>query len=1050
MSKFFINRPIVAMVIAIITVIVGSVAILGLPVSQYPDITPPRVKVSTTYTGANAISVEKSVATPLEEKINGVENSIYMQSINANDGTMTINVSFEVGTDPDMDNVFTQNKVSAATPKLPEEVKKFGVDTKKAMAFPLLLVTLSSPEGTFDKKFLSNYAKINVNDVLARIPGIGEVMIFGAADYAMRFWIKPDRLASLGMTVPELIGSIKEQNVIVPGGQFGGEPAPPGTEFTYNVLLKGRLETEKEFGNIVVRTNPNGSQVKLKDVARIELGAELYNSFTRLNEKDAAVVVIYQTPGSNALDIADKVKSNMVDLEQKFPQDLEYSLSLDTTLAITAGIKDIIITLIEALALVILVVFIFLQDWRSTIIPSIAIPVSLIGAFILFPMLGFSVNVLSLLGLVLAIGIVVDDAIIVVEAVTVNIEKGMNPKEATRAAMDEVSGPVVATTLVLMAVFVPVAFVPGITGALYQQFAITIAVSVGFSSINALTLSPALCSLLLRKKEESKGIMGRFFHGFNTGFEKVTHKYLGLTTGLLHQLKRAALGVAIVVGLFLFFASRVPGGFIPEEDMGYFLINVQLPEASSLQRSDEIARKVEEILRGEQGVEYYTTITGFSMLSGIYSTSSAFLFVSCTDWDERPGLTAEKIVQNLNKKFTIGIPGAIAIAFGPPAIPGLGNGAGFSIFIQDKGGNEAQYLDEHVKEYVKAIRVRQEIGTAFSLFTSGVPQRFMDIDRDKALKLGIPLSDVYSTVGAFLGGNYINDFNRFGRLYKTYIQAEPEYRTGPEQMSMFFLKTAEGEMVPLSSIAKVRAEYGPEYTNRFNLFRAAEVTGAPAPGYTSSQALAALEEEADKVLPADMGYAWNAMSYQEKAAEGGAAVIFLFSLIFVFLILSAQYESWSLPISILMGIPFALFGAFFGLWFARNFSETYESNIFAQIGLVLLIALAAKNAILIVEFAKIKFEEGMSLVEAAKESAKLRFRPILMTSFSFLLGVVPLLIASGSGSEARRVLGVDVFAGMLFATFFGVFFTPALFVIVGKLFGYEKKRDLEAAKKLET
>ncbi len=1029
------------MVISIVTVIVGVVSLLGLPVAQYPEITPPIVKVTTTYTGANAVAVEKSVATPLEEKINGVENSIYMQSINSNDGRLTINVSFEVGSDPDMNTVFTQNKVSAAMSKLPEEVKKFGVETKKALAFPLVLVTLTSPNGTYDKKFLSNYAKIRINDELARIPGVGEVTIFGASDYAMRIWVKPDRLASVGVTVPEIISAIRDQNVIVPGGQFGAEPAPPGTEYTYNVLLKGRLQTEEEFGEIVIRTNPNGSQIRVKDVARIELGAELYNAFTRLNEKDAAVVTVYQTPGSNALEIAEKVKGIMAGLEKDFPDDLDYVMSLDTTLAIEAGIEEIIITLIEALILVILVVFIFLQDWRSTVIPSVAIPVSLIGAFILFPLLGFTVNVLSLLGLVLAIGIVVDDAIVVVEAVTVNIEKGMTPKEATKAAMDEVSAPVVATTLVVIAVFVPVAFVPGITGSLYQQFAITIAVSVGFSSINALTLSPALCSLLLRPKKESKGLLGKFFSGFNNWFEKATNSYIKLAGGFLHQLKRVALFIAIIVGLFIFLAGRVPGGFIPEEDMGYFLINVQLPPAASLQRSDEVAKKVEKILANTEGIEYYTTVTGFSLLTSTYATSSAFIFVSCSPWEDRPGLTAKQIAEGLNKKFYVGIPDAIAVAFGPPAIPGLGNGSGFSIFLQDKGGNEPQYLEEHIKEFLAAVNSRPEISRAFTVYNSNVPQRFMDIDRDKALKLGIPLGDVYNTVGAFLGGSYVNDFNRFGRLFKTYVQAEPEYRVGPEFLPMFFLRGSENDRVPLSSIATVSPTYGPEYTNRFNLYRAAEVTGAPAPGFTSAQALNALEEEAKRVLPDDMGYAWNAMSYQEKAAEGTAAVIFLFSLVFVFLILSAQYESWSLPLSILMGTPFALFGAFFGLWVARFFSESYESNIFSQIGLVLLIALAAKNAILIVEFAKQKFEGGMSLIEAARESALLRFRPILMTAFSFLLGVIPLLTASGSGSEARKVMGMDVFSGLLFATLFGVFCTPALYVIIGKLFGYEKARD---------
>jgi HAE1 family hydrophobic/amphiphilic exporter-1 len=1043
MAEFFVRRPIVAMVISIFIVIIGTISMLQLPIAQYPDLTPPMVNVTATYTGASSINVEQSVATPLEQEINGVENSLYMQSINTNDGYMTLRVSFNVGTDPDMNNVLTQNRVSSATPKLPEDVKRLGVTTKKSLAFPLMLVTLVSPEKTYDSLFLSNFAKINIGDRIARIPGVGRVDVFGAGDYAMRIWIKPDKLAKLGLTVPEVVNAVQQQNVIVAGGQFGGLPAPPGTEFTYTVRLKDRLQSEEEFGEIVIRQNDNGSQVKLKDVARTEMGTETSKTFVRLNDMPAAAIAIYQSPGSNALDITNTIKTLMDDISVSFPQDVEYKISLDTTLAITEGINEIIKTLYEALILVIIVVFIFLQNWRAMLIPLLAVPVSLVGAFILFPVLGFSINTLSLLGLVLAIGIVVDDAIVVVEAVMVNIEHGMEPKEATIQAMKMVTGPIVATTLVMIAVFIPVAAVPGITGKLYQQFAITIAVSVLFSAINSLTLSPALSSLLLRHPKPAKGIAGKFFNGFNKYFDKANNKYTSFSHVIARKASRGMIFIVLMFALAGLFGKILPGGFIPEEDMGYFFVNAQLPEAASLLRSDKVAKSVEEILHEDEGVEYYTAITGYSMLTGGYSTNSVFIFVSCKEWAERgKESVSTKMIQRLNAKFRNLIQEAQTFAFGPPAIPGLGNGSGFSIMIQDKAGNTPQYLAEQTQNFIQAARKRPEIGSAFTTFQASSPQRYLDLDREKALSMGLNLKDVYTTIGAFLGGSYVNDFNRFGRVYKTYLQAEPKYRYSDKELQLFFVKSADGKMIPLSSIARVEEISGPEFTFRFNMDRAAEVTGGPAPGYSSAQALAALEQVAKEVLPSDMGYAWNAMSFQEKAASGTAGVVFIFSILFVFLILSAQYESWSLPLAILLGTPFAVFGAFLGTWLARFSSDIYVLNVFGQVSLILLISLAAKNAILIVEYAKDEFEnKGLSLMEAAIEGARLRLRPILMTSFAFILGVVPLITASGAGSVARNVMGVAVFAGMLAATIIGVFIYPMLYVVIGKMAGYEKDRD---------
>lgn len=1045
-GNFFVHRPIVAIVIAIVIVIVGTVSLIGLPIEQYPNLTPPIVQVSASYTGANAINVEESVATPLEQQINGVDNMIYMKSTNANDGSMNIQVSFDVGTDPDMNTVLTQNKVSAASAKLPSSVTKLGVTTQKALPNILMIVALSSDDGRYDQDFLGNYALINIKDQLARVRGIGKVDVLGASDYSMRIWIKPDRISHLGLTVPEIINAINEQNIIVPGGKFGAEPAPAGTEFTYTVRLPERFNSAEAFEEIVVRTQPDGSQIKLKDVATINLGVETYNMIPRVNGKTAAIIALYQAPGSNGLELAKQIKEEMDVLAKKFPESIKYDVSLDTTKAIEAGISDIVVTLIVALILVILVVFIFIQDWRATLIPTLAIPVSLIGAFIFFPGLGFTINVLSLLGLVLAIGIVVDDAIVVVEAVQVNIAKGMNSKEATLDAMRKVTAPVIATTLVLVAVFIPVAGMAGITGLLYQQFAITIVVSVLVSSVNALTLSPALCSLLLKEPKPYKGPLGWFFGKFNKGMDKSTDSYMSYTNIVSRKIKRGIVFIVLMTVGAGIFGSMVPGGFIPEEDMGYFFVNVQLPNAASIQRSDAVTKQVEEILQEIPEVEYITTATGYSILSGAMTSNTGFLFVGIKDWAERD-ITVKEVIDIVNKKLYVGVKDAQAFAFGPPAIPGLGNGSGFSLMLQDRVGNTPQYLAENSMKFLKAANERPEIGRAATTFQATVPQRFMDIDKEKALKLGVKLNDLYTTVGAFMGGAYVNDFTRFGRLYKTYIQAEPQYRVDPSQINNFFIKNNQNEMVPLSTLATIKPISGPDYTTRFNLYRSVEVTGTPAEGYSSDQARQALKEVAAEVLPSEMGYTWNAMSFQEEKASGSLAVILTFSLVFVFLILAAQYESWSLPFAILLGTPFAIFGALFFLWIGRLISPTFENNIFAQVSFVMLIGMAAKNAILIVEFANDEFKKGLSLFDAAVNAAKSRFRPILMTAFSFILGVFPLVIASGSGAEARKVMGMALLGGMSIATFLGVFLYPMLFIFIGKIGNYEKKRD--EAKKLE-
>ncbi len=1037
MARFFVNRPIVAIVLSIITVMVGVVAMQGLPIAQYPEIVPPMVQVTTTFIGASATDVEASVATPLEQQINGVEKGIYMKSTNANDGTLTLKVSFEVGSNLDMDNVLTQNRVSQAMPQMPQSVKNYGVTVKKALAFPLLVLSIKSPKGTYDNNFLSNYTTINVNDAIARIPGVGQINLFGGSDYAMRVWLRPDVIGRLGVTIPEIAAAISQQNQLSPAGQIGGPPAAKGTEFTYTVRTQGRLLNQEEFGNIILRTNPNGSEVRLKDVARIELGTMLYNAVGRHDGKPAAVIAVFQIPGTNALNVADQIKKTMDDLSKRFPRDMEYKVSLDTTLPVSEGISEIVHTLLEAVVLVIIVVFVFLQNWRATLIPLMTVPVSLIGAFIFFPMLGFSINVLSLLGLVLAIGIVVDDAIVVVEAVMHHIEHGMTPKEATVKAMEEVSGPVIAIGLVLSAVFVPVGFMGGITGQLYQQFAITIALSVLLSVVNALTLSPALSAMLLKPASGKKSFLTPFYNGFNKVFGRTTDAYVSLAGILARKMIRSLAFIGILVYVIVVLVKNIPGGFVPEEDQGYLMVNAQLPDAASLERTDAVMKKAEAVLSKNEGIEGFNTISGYSLLTSAYSSNMGFFFVQLKPWHDRH--TAEShangIIAALNKAFREQIPEAGVIAFGPPSIPGLGTGAGFTMQLQDRSGGSPEYLAQNAQKFMEAARKRPEIGRIGTLYRAAVPQIYADIDRSKVLKSGVELSDVNTTLGALLGSSYVNDFNRFGRVYKVYVQAESEFRQDPKQLGLFFVKNKTGGMVPLDTLVTTKPGSGPEFTNRFNLFRAAELTGVPAEGFSSTQALDALEETARQVLPPDMGFDWADMSYQERKAPG-VAVVFMLAVFLVFLILAAQYENWGLPFSVLLGTPFAAFGAYLGLYLARQFlGPSYVNNVFAQIGLIMLIGLAAKNAILIVEFAKMEFDQGKPLMEATLNAAKLRFRPILMTAFAFILGVVPLLTATGAGAEARKVMGMTVFSGMLVATFLGVLLVPMLFVMVQKLSG---------------
>ncbi|HXN98275.1 MAG TPA: multidrug efflux RND transporter permease subunit [Candidatus Acidoferrales bacterium] len=1047
MSKFFINRPIVAIVISIVMVILGTITIVSLPVAQFPNIAPPEVQIQATYVGADALTLEQSVATPIEQQMSGVDNMNYMYSLNATaNGGMTMIVDFDVKTDPNTDQILAQARETQAASQLPADVINYGITVQKSVTSPLMLITLYSPNGTYNADFLANYAYINIHDPLTRSKGIGNVQIFGAGQYAMRLWVKPDQLGKLGITVTDIISAIQAQNTVNPAGQVGGEPVPKGQEYTYAVRAQGRLVSADDFGQIVVRETPDGGVVRVKDVARIDLGSNDYTVVGRLNGKPGAIIAVYQLPGSNAVDAANSVKKLIAGMKQTFPQDMDYVISLDTTKSVTSGIKEIVETLLIAIVLVILVVYIFLQSWRATLIPMLAVPVALVGTFVFFPLFGFSINTLSLLGLVLAIGLVVDDAIVVVEGVGRHIEEGLPPKEAALKAMEELTPPVVGVALVLSAVFVPTAFIPGITGRLYQQFAVTIAISVLLSAFNALTLSPALSALLLRPKKEAKGPLGRFFAWFNRSFESATEGYVRLSGALIRKSAIAVVLLVVFSGAAAFFGLHVPSSFLPDEDQGYLFVNLQLPNASSLQRTDETARQVEKILADTPGVKYTSTVIGFSLLSFVRTSYNAFFFVTLDDWDARKSRAEQfqEIKTRLNQRLSQ-MPEAIAFDFSPPAIPGVGTSGGFTFVLEDRAGKEVEFLTQNLNTFMAAVHKRPEIGLLGTTYLANVPQQFVTVDRDKVIKQGVAISDVYKTLQSFMGGFFINYFNRFGRQWQVYIEAEGEYRTRAENVGQFYVRNNRGEDVPLSALTKFEPQTGPEFTMRFNEYRGAQIFGSAAPGYSSAQAMKALEEVFAQTMPREMGYDYKDMSFQEKLAQQGVSptVVFAFSLLFVFLILAALYESWSLPFSVLLSTPVAVFGAFATLWLRRAIAGWFyppymvqiENDVYSQIGLVMLIGLAAKNAILIVEFAKDEYEQGKPLVDAALAGARIRLRPILMTSFAFILGSVPLWIATGAGSVARQIIGTTVIGGMLAASFIAIFLVPAIFYLVEKWSG---------------
>ena len=1027
MAKFFIHRPVFAIVISLVILIGGLISVFTLPIAQYPQISPPTVEVEINYPGANAETVEQSIATNVEAEVNGAENMIYMSSKSSSDGRYVLTCTFKVGTNLDLANVDINNRVNKANAKLPQEAIAYGVSVKKKSPDILLAISVYSPDSTFDETFLSNFTSINLVDPIARTPGVGSTMIVGQRDYAMRFWVRPDKLAKLGLTGSDLANVIGEQNLVAPAGQVGQPPAKAGTQFQYTVNVKGRLTDPSEFENMIVRTQPDGSVLRMKDVSRTELSGKSYTSFGRKDGIPATVLIIYQLPGANAIQTVDKVRKLLDEASRNFPPGLKYRISLDTTEFVKVAIEEVFSALKDAIILVLIVVFVFLGNFRATVIPMLAVPVSLVGTLGAFAVLHFSINTLTMLAVVLAVGIVVDDAIVVVEAVEHQIEHGLSPLEATEKAMDEVSGPVTAIGLVLCAVFVPVSFMGGIVGQLYRQFAITISVSVILSVIVALTLTPALCRMMLRPRRQMRGPLGAFVRGFNTVFNKVTGGYLG---GVGFFLRRLTIALACLAGLW-FGAGRLlmklPAGFVPNEDQGYFFTVFNLPDGASMERTDQLMRRAEADVTKIPGVQEVLTMGGLNLLTNAYTSNNASLIVMLKPWEERK--SAEEKLQSIlaaARKDFAAYPEAMSLVFPPPPISGLGNASGFVFELQDKAGRSPQELAGVKDKFMQAMARSRELTGIYSAYSTSIPQIKLNIDRDKARTLNVPINNVFRGLQIYLGGLQVNDFNLFGRTYKVMLQAEQDFRKSPESIKDIYLRSNDNAMVPMSTVSSISMMTGPDILQRYNMFRSAEINGANAPGVSTGQALTVVEDLAAKELPQGYGYEWTSIAYQEKEAGGTQGPVFGMAMVFVFLVLAAQYESWAVPFSVLLGLPIGVFGALIGVSLMK-----LENNVYVQIGIVALMGLAAKNAILIVEFAKEYHEkQGMSLVAAAAEGARLRFRPIMMTAFAFILGVVPLVVASGAGAAARKSIGIAVFAGMLTASTVGLFFIPMLYVVI--------------------
>lgn len=1025
-SRFFIDHPVFANVIALVTILLGAIALYGLPVEQYPQITPPTVMVRATYPGASAQVVSDTVAAPIEQQVNGVENMLYMASNCSSDGSYTLTVTFDIGTDLDTAQVLVQNRVAVAEPLLPEEVRRQGVTVFKQSTNILLLFSLTSPGNVYDRLFMANFASLRLRDELTRVDGVGDVRVMGGSEYSMRIWLIPERLTARNLTTQDVIAALREQNLQVAAGQLGQAPAPEGQKFQYTVTAQGRLSDPEEFGRIVVKTGEGARIVYLRDVARVELGSQSYDTFSMRNGQEAASILIYQLPGANALSVAEEAQVTMARLARDFPEGLEYSVPFNTTIFVEASVEQVYRTLIEAGILVLLVILIFLQDWRATLVPATTVPVTLIGAFAFMWALDFSANFLTLLGLVLTIGIVVDDAIIIVENAAHHIERGLPPREATIKAMDEVTGPVISMTFVLMSVFLPASFMGGVTGQLYRQFALTIAATALLSAINALSLKPAQCATYLRPPPERRNFLSR---GFNRVYDKVEHGYAWLVEHLVHWSAPVLLVFLVLLILTGFWYTALPTGFLPTEDQGYALVNVQLPNAASLQRTQGVIEQLDQIFQQEPGLESWNVIGGFSMIEGTTLPNAATIFIVFTDWSERtePSLTQEAILARLQQQFAQ-IREAAVFAFIPPSIPGLGVSGGFQIQIEDRGGVGLLELNQRVQELIRVAQTRPELAPLTSTFQPAVPQYRLDIDRIKVKRLGVQLSDVYGTLQANTGSTYVNDFNKFGRTYQVRTQAASPYRNRPDDILQLRVRNDRGQMVPLASLLTVERSYGPQVIARYNLYPTAAILGQAAPGYSSGEALDVMEQLAAEHLPSTMGFDWTGIAFQERVVGGQTIAVFAMAVILVYLVLAAQYESMLLPLAVILVVPLGFLGVL-----AAVTLRGMENNVYTQIGGVLIIALASKNAILIVEFARELRLHGRTIYDAAVEAARLRFRPILMTSISFILGVVPLVIASGAGAANRQSIGTAVIGGMISSTVLAVFFVPVFYVAVQTL-----------------